>query len=107
MSISSANDAGKVARVWREQPVQSDCDVFRNKTCICYNQLQTCKTQQNSVPFCLHFLLKSIDFHALVEQAFFKEFNFRVDTAVNLNALVERSGSDSSPYQLVNIHVGI
>lgn len=86
MAISSANDAGKVARVWGEQPVQSDCDVFKDKTCVCYNQLQACKTRQNSMPFCLHFLLKSIDFHALVRTGLLQ---IRVDTAVNLNALVE------------------
>lgn len=38
------------------------------------------------MPFCLHFLLKSIDFHALVRTGLLQ---IRVDTAVNLNALVE------------------
>lgn len=44
VAVSSTDDTGKVARVWGEQPVQSDCDVFKDKASICYNQLQTCKT---------------------------------------------------------------
>lgn len=43
VAISSANDTGKVARVWKEQPVQSDHDIFKDKAYICYNQLQTCE----------------------------------------------------------------
>lgn len=45
MAISSVNDTGKVARVWREQPVQTDGDIFKDKARVCYNQLQTCKTR--------------------------------------------------------------
>lgn len=42
-SISSANYAGEVSRVWGEQPFQGDGDIFQYKHGLCHRQAQACK----------------------------------------------------------------
>lgn len=103
VTISSANGTGKIPRVWWEQPVQSDRDIFKDKTCVCHSQLQTCKAEwQFSASVCLLFLQNSINFQALRASL----LQTTAGTAANLCALVVWQGADPFPWLLIKIFVG-